>query len=192
MAAGAVFVLRGYHGATMDEVAHRAGLSKPMLYQHFSGKLEMYLAVLHDHVDMLVTGVRDAVRLTADNRERVHAAVRAHFDFVDHETQGYRLVFGSDAMSEPTVQRLVEGAFDACVDVVFALVAQDSALAPHRARMLAVGLVGLTQFSARDWLESNRPVPKEEVVAGIGDLCWRGLSHVPLRPSGARPGEMPR
>lgn len=173
----------------MDEIAQRTGLSKPVLYQHFSGKLELYLAVLADYVDLLVTGVREAVRLTTDNRERVHAAVRAHFDFVDHEAQGYRLVFGSDAISEPTVQRLVEGAFDACVDVVFTLIVKDSALGRHRSRMLAVGLVGLTQFTARDWLETNRPVPKEEVVGSIGDLCWRGLSQVPLSPSGRRPSE---
>jgi len=71
-----VFVDHGYHAAGMDEIADRAGVSKPVLYQHFSSKLELYLAVLHRHVDNLVSGVQEALRTTTDNRQRLHAAVR--------------------------------------------------------------------------------------------------------------------
>src|SRR6185437_11151058 len=63
-----VFVNRGYHAAGMDEIAERAGVSKPVLYQHFSSKLELYLAVLHRHVDNLVSGVQQALSTTTDNR----------------------------------------------------------------------------------------------------------------------------
>ncbi len=72
-----VFVDRGYHAAGMDEIADRAGVSKPVLYQHFSSKLELYLAVLNRHVDNLVLGVRQALRTTTDNWQRLHAAVQA-------------------------------------------------------------------------------------------------------------------
>ena len=68
--ASQVFVDRGYHAASMDEIADRAGVSKPVLYQHFSSKLELYLAVLAQHVDNLVSGVRQALRTTTDNRQR--------------------------------------------------------------------------------------------------------------------------
>ena len=74
-AASEVFVDRGYHAAGMDEIADRAGVSKPVLYQHFSSKLELYLAVLQRHVDNLVSGVRQALRTTTDNRQRLRAAV---------------------------------------------------------------------------------------------------------------------
>src|SRR4051812_49467796 len=83
-----VFVARGYHAAGMDEIADRAGVSKPVLYQHFSSKLELYLAVLQRHVDNLVSGVRQALRTTTDNRQRLRAAVEAFFDFVEHDGQG--------------------------------------------------------------------------------------------------------
>ena len=63
-----VFVDSGYHAAGMDEIAERAGVSKPVLYQHFSSKLELYLAVLQRHVENLVSGVRQALRTTTDNR----------------------------------------------------------------------------------------------------------------------------
>jgi AcrR family transcriptional regulator len=182
-AASEVFVLRGYHAAGMDEISQCAGVSKPVLYQHFASKLELYVAVLQNYIDALVSSVRQALRSTTDNRQRVRAAVQAYFDFVDHETQGFRLVFESDLTSEPQVQRRVEQATEACVDAVYDLVAHDSGLDPYRARILAVGLVGASQITARYWLEADRPIPKEEAVDTTVALCWGGLKHIPLHPT---------
>jgi AcrR family transcriptional regulator len=180
-AASEVFVTRGYHSAGMDEIAECAGVSKPVLYQHFPGKLDLYLAVLQSYVDNLISGVRQALRSTTDNRQRVRAAVLAFFDFVDNENQGYRLVFESDFMGDAQVQSQVDRATEACVDAVFDLVAHDSGLDPYRARILAVGLVGTSQFTARYWLQANRPIPKEEAVDTTVALAWGGLSHVPMQ-----------
>src|SRR5690349_19613226 len=70
-AAQEVFVENGYHAAAMDEIAERAGVSKPVLYQHFPGKLELYLALLDTHCDALIERVRGAMAATTDNKERV-------------------------------------------------------------------------------------------------------------------------
>ncbi|QXQ12874.1 TetR/AcrR family transcriptional regulator [Skermania piniformis] len=184
-AASEIFVLRGYHAAGMDEISECAGVSKPVLYQHFASKLELYLAVLQSYVDSLIAGVRQALRSTTDNRQRVRAAVQAYYDFVDHDQQGFRLVFESDNKGDPQVQRRVEMATEACVDAVYDLVSHDSGLDPYRARILAVGLVGASQFTARYWLDADRPIPKEEAVDTTVALAWGGLSHVPLQASGA-------
>jgi AcrR family transcriptional regulator len=101
--ASEVFVDRGYHATGMDEIADRAGVSKPVLYQHFSSKLDLYLAVLGQHGDILVAGVRQALRTTTDNRQRLRAAVQAFFDFIEHDSQGYRLIFENDYVSEQQV-----------------------------------------------------------------------------------------
>lgn len=178
--ASEVFVERGYHAAGMDEIADRAGVSKPVLYQHFSSKLELYLAVLAQHVDNLVSGVRQALRTTTDNRLRVRAAVQAFFDFIEHDGQGYRLIFANDYVSEPQVAAQVKVATESCIDAVFDLVASDSGLEPHRARMIAVGLVSISVDSARYWLDNDRPMPKEDAIEGTVAFIWRGLSHVPL------------
>src|SRR6476620_10692672 len=74
-AASEVFVDRGYHAAGMDEIADRAGVSKPVLYQHFTSKLGLYLAVLQRHADNLVSGVFLAQPATTENRQRLRAAV---------------------------------------------------------------------------------------------------------------------
>jgi AcrR family transcriptional regulator len=180
LAASEVFVDRGYHAAGMDEIADRAGVSKPVLYQHFTSKLELYLAVLAQHVENLVSGVRQALRTTTDNRQRVRAAVGAFFDFIEHDGQGYRLIFENDYVSEPTVAVQVKVATESCTDAVFDLISHDSGLDPHRARMIAVGLVSVSVDSARYWLDNERPIGRDDAVEGTVHFIWGGLSHVPL------------
>jgi AcrR family transcriptional regulator len=174
-AAQDVFVTNGYHAAAMDEIAERAGVSKPVLYQHFPGKLELYMALLESHVDELVGRVRTAIGSSTDNKLRVRAAVAAFYDFVDGEGQAFRMVFESDLRSEPAVQQAVERATTDSVDAITDTITADAGLDPERARLLAVGLVGLSQVTARSWLADNRRVPKEDAVAMISNLAWRGI-----------------
>jgi AcrR family transcriptional regulator len=174
-AAQDVFVANGYHAAAMDEIAERAGVSKPVLYQHFPGKLELYLALLESHVDALVTSVRVAMESTTDNKQRVVAAVSAFYDFVDNEGQAYRMVFESDLRGEPAVQQAIERATSASVDAITETIMADAALDRDRARLLAVGLTGLSQVTARFWLDTERRVSKEDAVALISTLAWRGI-----------------
>src|ERR671921_2335517 len=74
-AAQEVFVANGYHAAAMDDIADRAGVSKPVLYQHFPGKLELYLALLDQHVEVLGERVRNALQSTDDNKQRVQGCI---------------------------------------------------------------------------------------------------------------------
>src|SRR6202051_1692341 len=179
-AASEVFVDRGFHAAGMDEIADRAGVSKPVLYQHFSSKLDLYLAVLQRHVDNLVSGVRQALRTTTDNRQRLRSAVQAFFDFIEQDGQGYRLIFENDIITEQQVAAQVRVATESCIDAVFDLISADSGLDPHRARMVAVGLVGISVDCARYWLDSDRPISKSDAVDCTVAFAWGGLSHVPL------------
>ena len=78
-AAQQIFVAHGYHAAAMDDIAERAGVSKPVLYQHFPGKLELYLALLDTHCDAIIAKVRSAMLATPDNKERVKGAVAGVF-----------------------------------------------------------------------------------------------------------------
>ena len=85
-AAQEVFVAQGYHAAAMDDIADRAGVSKPVLYQHFPGKLDLYLALLDQQCEALVDAVREALGSTTDNKLRVAATMSAYFEFVEHES----------------------------------------------------------------------------------------------------------
>ncbi|AEA23330.1 TetR/AcrR family transcriptional regulator [Pseudonocardia dioxanivorans] len=180
LAARDVFAAQGYHAAAMDDIAERAGVSKPVLYQHFPGKLELYRALLTTYADELVGSVRAAIDTTTDNRERVHAAVTAYFDFVAGEGGAYRLVFESDLRREPEAAAVVDGALSQCIDAVAAVVTEDAGLDDDRARLLAVGLVGLSQVTAQYWLDSEQTVPRDEAISLMSALAWRGLAGFPL------------
>ena len=180
VAARDVFAAQGYHAAAMDDIAEKAGVSKPVLYQHFPGKLELYRALLATYADELVDQVREAIGRTQDNRERVHAAVSAYFEFVAGEGHAYRLVFGSDLRTEPEAAALVDSALTRCIDSVAAVVTEDAGLDAQRARLLAVGLVGLSQVTAQYWLDSDQSVPRDEAVGLMSALAWKGISGFPL------------
>jgi AcrR family transcriptional regulator len=174
-AAQDVFAANGYHAAAMDEIAERAGVSKPVLYQHFPGKLELYMALLEMHVDELIERVTDAMESSSDNKMRVQNAVSAYFDFVDGDSQAYRLVFESDLRGEPAVQAAIDRGTDACVRAITATITADAGLDEERASLLAVGLVGISQVAARSWLHNNRSMAKQEAVALISTLAWKGI-----------------
>ena len=183
-AAQEVFVAHGYHAAAMDDIAERAGVSKPVLYQHFPGKLELYLALLDQHADDLVAKVRSALQSTTDNRQRVAASVRAYFDFViggdDDGAGAFRLVFESDLKSEPAVRDRVERMSQECVEAIAETIAHDTGFREEEALLLSVGLAGLAEVGARWWLASEGRLSKERAVELLVGLSWRGISGAPL------------
>jgi len=179
-AARDVFAAQGYHAAAMDDIADRAGISKPVLYQHFPSKLELYRALLTTHAEELVGRLRGAIAATSDNEQRVRGAVAAYFDFVAGEGEAFRLVFESDLRGEPEAAAVLDRALTECVDMVADAVTADAGFDRDRARLLAVGLVGLSQVAAQYWLDSGQAVPREEAVALMSNLAWRGLAGFPL------------
>jgi AcrR family transcriptional regulator len=178
-AARAVFVAEGYHAAAMDTIAERAGVSKPVLYQHFPSKLELYLALLEASSDEIVSRVRAALASTQDNDVRVHRTIEAYFEFVADHGQAYRLVFESDLRGQTEVERIVDRATEGCIDAITDTITTDTGLDQQRSRLLASGLVGLSQVSARYWLGRSPEVPRDEAVAMLSTLAWRGISRFP-------------
>ncbi|HEX6498120.1 MAG TPA: TetR/AcrR family transcriptional regulator [Micromonosporaceae bacterium] len=182
-AAQEVFVAQGYHAAAMDDIAERAGVSKPVLYQHFPSKLELYLALLDMHCDAMVDKMRVAMASTSDNKERVIRAMQAYFDFVDHESEAFRLVFESDLRNEPRVSERVERVEQGCVAAITETIMADTGVSRARAELLASGLTGAAEVAARFWLAGGRRVPKAEAEALLAALAWRGIASFPLQSS---------
>jgi len=180
-AAQEVFVAHGYHAAAMDDIAERAGVSKPVLYQHFPGKLELYLALLDTHCDALVGQVRNAMAATSDNKERVSGAMRAYFEFVDHESEAFRLVFESDLRNEASVRERVDRVERLCIEAITETIIGDTGVERAPAEMLAAGLVGMAVTSAQFWLSSGRLVPKDFAESLMTMLSWRGIASFPLQ-----------
>jgi AcrR family transcriptional regulator len=182
-AAREVFVAQGYHSAAMDEIAERAGVSKPVLYQHFPGKLELYLALLDESVAELVGAVSEALASTTDNRQRVPATFSAFFDYVSGAGEAFRLVFESDLSNEPAVRERLERAISECGKMVSEFIKEDAGVSDEEADLLGMALVGMAQVSARYWLSTDRGIGQDKAEDLLARLAWRGISDWPLADS---------
>ena len=175
-----IFTASGYHAASMDEIADRASVSKPVLYQHFPSKLDLYLAVLDLHIDSLVFAIQKAIASTRDNKNRVQATIDAYFGFIEGEGEAFRLLFESDMSIEPQVRERLERMTYDCAVAVSAVISVDTGLPKDEAMILAIGLIGCAQISARHWLEKGGKIDRSQASALVTSLMWRGISGFPL------------
>ena len=178
-AAQEVFVAQGYHAAAMDEIAERAGVSKPVLYQHFPGKLELYLALLDESVEALTDTVRAALASTTDNKQRVSATFTAFFDFVGSTGQAFRLVFESDLRNERAVRERLDSTMRVCAEMISEIIREDAGVGDDEAHLLGIGLVGMAHVSATYWLGTKGMIPKDAAEELMARLAWRGISGWP-------------
>ena len=179
VAALEVFTAAGYHSAAMDEIADRAKVSKPVLYQHFPSKLDLYLAVLDLHIDSLVFAIQKAIAANRENSARVAATVEAYFGFIDSEGEAFRLLFESDMNVEPQVrERLNRMTYD-CAAAVSAVISIDTGLGKEESMMLEVGIIGTVQTSARHWLDRDGKIDRRRATELVMNLIWRGISGFP-------------
>jgi len=180
-AAREVFVSLGYHGAGMDDIAVQAGVSKPVLYQHFPSKLDLYLDLLDSGIEDLMAHTDAAVRSTTDNKQRVRATMQAYFAFVDDSRGAFRLVFESDLTNEPAVRERVDRANLEMARKIAAVIAEDTGLSDAQALLLGSGMQGMAQVAARQWLQQGSArLPRQEAADLIAALAWRGIRGFPL------------
>lgn len=174
-----VFVAQGYHAAAMDDIAERAGVSKPVLYQHFPGKLDLYLALLDQACDTIIANCRAALDSTNDNKQRVAATIDVFYEYVASDTGAFRLVFESDLTNEPAVREHVERVTTECAALIALVIHDDTGLPDDASRLLAVSLVGMAQVSARFWLSDPGTIARPDAAALVAGLAWRGIRGYP-------------
>lgn len=177
------FVAQGYHVAAMDDIAERVGISKPVLYRHFPGKLDLYRAALDQAVEKIIAGTREALVSTAGNKQRVTAAMHAFYKYVASEHGEFRLVFESDLTNEASVRELIDRATRECSNLIARLIHADTGLPDAACQLLAAGLVGMAQVSARFWLQAgpgdNGGIDQADAAAIVAGLAWRGIAGYP-------------
>jgi len=184
-----VFVEQGYHSASMDEISDRAGVSKPVLYQHFPGKLDLYLALLESSADTVINSVKAALASTADNKRRVQATMAHWYDYISDESAAFRLVFESDLTNDPSVRVQVDRVMHESAALIAEVIHDDTGLPDAASHLLAVSLVGMGQVGARYWLDNNTTLSKEEAVQLAIGLAWRGIGGFPRTDEEKHQGE---
>ena len=180
-----VFAERGFHGTSMDEVAEAAGVTKPVLYQHFDSKRELYAELLEDVGSHLVSAVTAAVGGASGPRQRVEAGFEAYFEFVTQQTNAFRLLFGGVARRDEEFNDAVRRVEDVMAAAVAALIETDIT-ADHR-QLLGYGIVGLAEVTSRHWASSphateldgpERAVEATRLARRVSELAWAGLRGV--------------
>ncbi len=188
-----VFTSKGYHASAMDDIADAAGVSKPVLYQHFPSKLDLYLALLDQACERLVDVVEEALDSTDDNADRVIATMGAFYEFVSSSSGEFRFVFESDLTGDGQVQKRLWQVNNEIADAIAEVIAEDTALPPEHSKLLAISLVGIAQVSARYWVSSGtKRIAVEEAQQLVSSLAWRGIRGFPRTDHGPHQHDTPQ
>lgn len=173
-AALTVFSAEGFQAATMDSVAAEAGVTKPVLYQHFPSKRDLFRGLLHDVAARLRREVDDAIGQATGPHDMVRRGVRAVFTFVAGHPEEFRLLFGEGVRSDEEFAAEVRVFERSMADAIAELIDIDG-LEPAGRLVLAHGIVGLTESTARHWALGGSGLDLDTVVEHVADLAWHGL-----------------
>jgi AcrR family transcriptional regulator len=183
-AAQAVFVAKGYHGANMEDIARAAHVSKPVLYQYFPSKRELYLELLDMNLRTLGDVLSESLRSTKHNKERVRDAIRAYFGYIARGDGAYRLAFESGLSNDPDVRAKREAFRAGFAGAIARIIGEDAHLPRVEAELLGRALTGLAQASARFWIEEateqgSAALSLDTASELVYRLAWRGISRFP-------------
>ena len=176
-----VFGRAGFHGVSMDDVARAAGVTKPILYDHFGSKEELYVALLDADAHSLEDRVRSAIAEASGNRERIRQSFQAYFDFVDDHAEGFRLFMQETMGGEALFRSKVNEVRDRIQAEVSELIVRESQGRIDRgeADTVALGLIGMAETVA----QRDPGGPKRErsrAVDTLVRLAWRGITNLTL------------
>ena len=176
-----VFAQRGYEGTSMDDIAARAKVSKPILYEHFGGKEGLYAVIVDREMDYVVRRIVEAIG-RGSARERIERATLAFLGYVKDHPDGFA-VLSQDSPMTSTRGRLSSLLNELAERVgdIFAASFKDAGFDAKMAPIYAQALVGMVTFVGKWWTDVRKP-PVEEVARHISALAWMGLRHLPKRP----------
>ena len=187
-----LFAQRGYRATTMDDIAEAAGVTKPLLYQHFSSKRALYLELVDSIAQDLLTAVGRAVVQAEGPRQQVELGFAAYFRLVVSHEAEFRLLYGRDHADDQELGRALRTVEDAIAEAIDPLI--DAGLDPAHRLLLAHAVVGMAEGASRHWLESHRfavggagaepdleldrAAEASRLAAQLADFAWAGLRQV--------------
>ncbi len=179
----ALFADKGYDATSVEEIAAQAGVSKPVVYEHFGGKEGLYAVVVDREMRSLLEAVTGALTVEAHPREVLEQAALALLTYIETSTDGFRILVRDSPVAQST------GSFaslisDATTQVEHLLAEQFTArgFGSKTAPIYAQMLVGMVAMTGQWWLDARKP-KKAEVAAHLVNLAWNGLSGMEAKPA---------
>lgn len=177
----ALFAQKGFDATSIEEVAHRAGVSKPVVYEHFGGKEGLYAVVVDREMRRLLEQITSALS-AGHPRELLEQAALSLLDYIQDSTDGFRILVRDSPVASTS------GTFSSLLNDIASqvehILGREFALRGYEvklARLFSQSLVGMVALTGQWWLEEREP-PKEEVAAHLVNLAWNGLSHLEHHP----------
>lgn len=180
-----VFAERGYEATYVEEIAERAKVSKPIVYEHFGGKEGLYAVIVDREMEHIVARITDAIS-SGSPRERLEGAALAFLNYVKEQPDGFAVLTRDAPVTTATggMSGLLNEVAKR-VSKVFVTEFKKAGYDPKAAPIYAHALVGMVTFVGQWWTEVQNP-PVEQVASHIAALAWMGLRHLPKKPSLSR------
>jgi len=177
-----VFARHGYEGTSVEEIAKRAKVSKPIIYEHFGGKEGLYAVIVDREMEYVERRIVEAIS-SGSPRERVERASLAFLSYVRDHPDGFAVLSQDSPLtsSRGTMSSLLNDMAERVGDV-FVSSFKEAGYDPKAAPIYANALIGMVTFVGKWWTEERKP-NVEEVAKHIGALAWMGLRHLPKRPT---------
>jgi len=177
-----VFAKRGFEAASLEEIAAKAKVSRPVLYEHFGGKEGLYAVVIDREMEYLVRRMAESIS-AGTPRERLEGAALAFLVYVRDQPDGFAILTHDAPVSTAggTMSSLLNDVAERVGDV-FATAFKDAGFDPKTAPIYAHALVGMVTFVGQWWTDVRKP-PVEEVASHIAALAWMGLRRLPKKPA---------
>jgi AcrR family transcriptional regulator len=172
-----VFAERGFHDASMNDIAVAAGVTKPVLYQHFASKRELFAELLGDVGRELQETITKAVATADGPHQMVEMGFSAYFDYVDLHRDAFRLFYGGSMARDEEFAEVVNQV-EAAVAALVATLIEIEGLSAEQRRVMGHGIVGMIEGASIHWLESSSDADPQELARQLADLAWRGLRGV--------------
>ncbi|MFT7476066.1 MAG: AcrR family transcriptional regulator [Verrucomicrobiales bacterium] len=173
-AARDTFGSNGFTATSMNDIAVAAGVTKPVLYQHFESKHHLFLEVLTDTAEQLVTAIESAIATSSTGREKIELAFSAYVQFFGSAPANYRVIYGEGVRTEPEFadkHKAIQESLNA-----FTAEHIDIAGLDHDMRIMAASAIaGQLEAVVGQWLDSGQPHSADAVAKLLSSLAWRGL-----------------
>lgn len=176
----AVFAQRGYHTTSMNDIADAAGVTKPVLYQHFDSKRALYIAVLETVGEGMITAIGSATQATPSGKTQTATGMVAYFRWVASDPNGFSLLFGGGTRRDEefaTVARKVE---TAAAELIAPLI--EAGVDAGYQRMVAHALIGMSEGVSRHLIQQGAQFDADVVGEQLASLAWAGLRAVGRKP----------
>ncbi len=172
--ASETFGSKGFTATSMNDIAVAANVTKPVLYQHFDSKHELFLEVLTKTAAQLNAAISAVLKNAETGRDKVERGIAVYVDFFHKHPENYRVLYGEGVRSEPAfaselraIQNTINGLVAEHIEI--------DGLDPNLRRLAAEAVAGLLEAAIGRWLDEEQSQPADEVAALLSSLAWRGL-----------------